>query len=92
MILPLKKSFIVCSGRLIARGGEVSPIFWASAYLNFTGRASARKWVIPLCSPNVTTSDCEPSQFDFAPPCAFLPIRVPLQAEVRAEELFLLDS
>jgi hypothetical protein len=34
-------------------------------------RANAREWAIPLWSPKVTTPNCKPCQFDFAPPYAF---------------------
>lgn len=51
------------------------------------------EWVIPLrFSDRHNTKNCEPSLCDSAPPLRILPIRLPLQAEVRAEELFLLDS
>jgi hypothetical protein len=51
------------------------------------------EWVIPLrFSDPHNTKNCKPSLCDFAPPLRILPIRLPLQAEVRAEELFLLDS
>jgi hypothetical protein len=51
------------------------------------------EWVIPLrFSDRHNTKNCEPSLCDLAPPLRILPIRLPLQAEVRAEELFLLDS